>query len=501
MVDIMKKKISNIVFIIIFMAILVIPVIFMNTKPNQISEIDNKILTEWPGFSASLATKGDIENYFNDRIGFREKAIEGYIELNDKLFNVMVHPLFMYGKEGHIYFKDSAYISAYQRLNTDTEYLDDMVDYLDRTKDYLDEKGIPFVVFVCPDKKTIYPEYFPDEIHVNEDNESVLQHVEKELAKTDIDYIIPTEELLAAKKDEVIYNKLYDATHWNALGAMKGQKLLDEKLREKVDGIAPLDENDFDLSYEKVTTLDVARFPIDEDVPKYTLKNDTSESAAYYLSPYIKCPNPSFYNQYVNRSLGNGKKLLVFMDSYFTSYSNFYTGRFEEVYFVHRGNYDHLEYLVNLVFPDAVIFETAERSITGEMPGTCFYKDCYYEMPYKGTGGYETSDEVSITLTNVTGVRPEGNILYLNPDEGDNIVCIEGIVEADRHVSIYAKVDDNYLETDYCALHRESEEEGLNKWSLNIQRRYLAQGPIDIIGVDDNGNEYLLETFEVVYGQ
>lgn len=497
----MKKKLVNIVFIIIFMAILIVPVICMNTKENQISVIDNKILTEWPGFSASLATRDEIESYFNDRIGFREKAIEAYIELNDKLFNVMVHPLFMYGKEGHIYFKDPAYISAYQRLNTDKEYLDDMVDYLDKSKEYLDEKGIPFVVFVCPDKKTIYPEYFPDSIHVKEDNESVIEHVRYDLEKTDIDYIIPTEELGKAKENAVIYNKLYDATHWNALGAMVGQKLLDEKIREKVDGIEPLSENDFDLSYEKVTSLDVARFPIDEDAPKYTLKSDTSESAAYYLSPYIKCPNPSFYNQFVNPSLGNGKKILVFMDSYFTSYSNFYTSRFEEVYFVHRGNYDYLQYLVNLVFPDVVVFETAERSITGEMPGTCFYTDIYYEKPYQGTGSYEKSDEVSMTLTNVSGVRPDGNTLYLNPDEGDNIICIEGIVEAPYHVSVYAKVDDNYLETDYCALHRESEADGLNKWSVNIQRRYIAQGPIDIIAVDDNGNEYLLETFEVVYGQ
>lgn len=497
----MKKKLANIVFIVIFMAVLTVPVICMNTKENQISEIDNKVLTEWPGLRASLTSRTEIENYFNDRIGFRQQAIEAYIELNDKLFNVMVHPLFMYGKEGHIYFKDPAYISAYQKLNTDAEYIDDMVDYLSRTKEYLDEKDIPFVFFLCPDKKTIYPEYFPDSIHVKEDNESVIEHVKNALDKTDIEYVIPTEELLKAKEDEVIYNKLYDATHWNALGAMKGQKLLDEKIREKVEGIAPLDENDFDLSYVKETSLDVAHFPIDEDVPQYTLKNDTSESASYYLSPYIKCPNPSFYKHFTNPSLGNGKKALVLIDSYFTNYINFYTGRFEEVYFIHRGNYDHLQYFVNLVFPDVVVFETAERSITGEMPGTCDYKDCYFEKPYDGMGDYTVNDDIETVLTNVSGVRADNNTLYLNPDEGDNIVCIEGIVNSEVPLCVYARVDDNYLETDYCALHRESESEGMNKWSVSIQRRYLSQGNIDIVAMDDGGNEYLLESFEVVYGQ
>lgn len=498
----MKHKTSNIVFILIFMAILIVPMIFMNTKENQISEIDNKLLTEWPNFSPTPETRDAIESYFNDRIGFREQAIETYIELNDKLFDVMVHPLFMYGREGHIYYKDPAYITAYQRLNTDPEYLDAFVDYLDKTNEYLNEKNIPFVFFLCPDKKTIYPEYFPNTIHVKTDNESVIEHVSGQLENTDIDYVIPTEELAEAKSDLIVYNKLYDATHWNAFGAMIGHKLLDDRLRANVDGVAPLSEDDFDLSFVNMTSLDVAQFPINEDVPLYTLKSDTAESAADYLMPYIKCPNTTFYNHYINPSVGNGKKILVFTDSYFSNYIWFYTNRYEEVYFVHRLNYDYIQYLVNLVFPDAVVFETAERSITGEMPLYCDYTNCYYESPYSGDGTYSENDGIGLTITGASGVRQDGNILYLNPEQGENIVCLDGVIDDNgKNVNLYAHVGEAYLETDYCALHRESETDGLNKFSVSIQRRYLAQGPIDFIAVDDNGNEYLVDTFEVVYGQ
>ena len=58
------------------------------------------------------------------------------------------------------------------------------------------------------------------------------------------------------------------------------------------------------------------------------------------------------------------------------------------------------------------------------------------------------------------------------------------------------------METDYMELHRESVAEGLDKWSVSIQRRFLSQGPVEIFAVDKDTDEtYLLETFEVVYGQ
>ena len=79
---------------------MIVPAAFLNTKEKQISSIDNKMLAEWPGLDWTLKTNTKVEDYLNDRIGFREQAIEAYTELNDRLFHVMVHPLFMYGKEG-----------------------------------------------------------------------------------------------------------------------------------------------------------------------------------------------------------------------------------------------------------------------------------------------------------------------------------------------------------------------------------------------------------------
>ncbi|MBP5385630.1 MAG: hypothetical protein J6Y57_11760 [Lachnospiraceae bacterium] len=501
----MKNKISNIVFIVLFMAILLIPVIFINTKENQISAIDNKLLTEWPEFKWDFSSREEIENYLGDRIGFREQAIESYIELNDKLFHVMEHPLFMYGEEGHIYFKDPSYIEGYQRLNTDGAYLDSMVDFLERTQAYLDSKDIRFLYYLCPDKKTIYPEYFPKSIHVRTDNESVVEHLENTLSGADVNYIIPTDELTEAKQDKVVYNKKYDATHWNEYGAFIGHQLIDEKIQEWFDDVPPLREDDFDLSFVTMETLDVAEFPIDEEVPLYTLKNDCGEDSSGYLEPYLKCTTTNFYTHVKNPSCENDRILLVFTDSYFANYVRFYSNRFREVYFIHRQNYDYLQYMVNLTFPDMVIFETAERSIMGEMVSTANFTDYYYEPPYPESDDLKTTEDVSCLITSTVGVRRDGTTLYLNPDMGENIISLSGRIkktDPDKTYNIYAHVAEAYLEADYCALHRVAEFDNLDEFSFSVQRRYMAQGPIELIAVDkDTGEHYLLETYEVIYGQ
>ena len=496
-----KRKIANIIFIAVIAAILLIPVALMNHKKEQVSDIDNKSLTEWPGMGYSVVNNAEVSAYIDDRIGFREQAIELYTTLNDKLFDVMVHPLFMYGKEGHIFYKDPAYIAAYQRLNTDEEYLDSFTDFLQETQNYLNEKNIKFLYFLCPDKKTIYSEYFPESIHANPANPSVIEYMRKDLNEKGIEYIIPDQELLAAKQAAVVYNKLYDATHWNENGAFVGHTLVDEKVQQWFDDVKPLNQSDYSVEMVNMDTLDIAKFPIDEDVPVYSRIEDYSADMTELLKPWMQCYTDTFYTHYVNGAADNGRILLVFTDSYFQAHQKYYNNRFKEVYFVHRQNYEYVQYFVNLVFPDMVIFETAERSISGEMPTNADFADYYYEPPY--TGGENIlplPGGLSYTVTYEDGVRVDGNKLML-PLEGAQIVRFDAILnnaDSDKTYDVYVATDDECMEADFCKIHRESVEEGVQKFSFNIQRRYMAQSHIRLIAEDSKTHQaYLLEDFEV----
>jgi len=503
----MKKsnKIANIIFIVIFACIIIVPVLFMNHKTNQVSDIDNKSLTEWPGIGYTAGINAEISSYIDDRIGFREQAIESYTTLNDKLFDVMVHPLFMYGKDGHIFYKDPDYIAAYQRLNTDPEYLDSFTEFLQETKDYLDSKDIKFLYYLCPDKKTIYSEYFPDTVYVDYENPSVIEYMRANLEKTDIDYIIPDKELLAAKENMVVYNKLYDATHWNENGAFLGHTLLDQKIQNWFDDVKPLSLNDFTAEMVHVDSLDIAKFPIDEDVPVYSAVADNSADMTELLKPCMQCYSDTFYSHYVNNAADNNEILLVFTDSYFQAHQKYYNNRFKEVYFFHRQNYEYVQYFVNLVFPNMVIFETAERSISSEMPQMADFNDYYYEPAYTGGDDIKAAPEgLSYTVTYEDGVHVDGNRLIM-PVEGSNIARVDAILNTPNDgdtYDVYVATDDETMETDFCKLHRESVLEGVDKFQINIQRRYMAQSHIRLIAENRRTHEaYLLEDFEVGYAE
>ncbi len=528
----MKDKVSDLIFILIFLSLLVVPALFINRKPLQISDIDNELLTEWPGLDFKLSTVEELENYVDDRIGFREQIVSAYIYLNDKLFHVMTHPLFMYGEEGHIYYKDPSYISAYQRMNTNEKWIDGFVGFLSQTDEYLKSKGIDFLYYLCPDKKTVYPEFFPKSVNVNYENKTVPGYIEEKLKETDIDYIIPTEQLYEAKKEKVVYNKLYDATHWNEDGAFLGHKLIDEKVQARYEGIPPLTEEDFTRTMRLQETLDIARFPIHEEVPSYTLKNDTANNMTTYLLTAMDCYTPTFYAHFTNVECGNGRILLIFTDSYFATYYKFYQNRFSEVYFVHRQNFEYLQYYINLLFPDMVVFETAERSISGEMMEQAAFSDRYvgnliletpediggeplsnysvYEPPYDGEACGEPLSEggPEYVLTKTEGVKlkeEDGKkTLLLNVNEGENIVSLEGYVrEEGKSYNIYARIgDEATVETDYLALRHRNEGPGLKPFSVNVQRRYLSEMDISLLAVDEENNTcYLLDTFEVRYEQ
>lgn len=497
-----KISISNLIFIAVFMLMLILPTVFMNYKEGQTSDIDNKNLTEWPGFAMNRDNISEMENYFDDRIGFRSQAISVYTEASDKIFDVMVHPLFMYGKDGHIFYKDSDYIAAYQRLNTDEEFMNSFVEYLEDTNEYLHSKNIEFLYFLCPDKKSIYPEYFPDSIHVKEDNDTVLNYMENKLANSGIEYVIPYDELLEAKKTTVVYNQKYDATHWNEFGSFLAQSMLDEHVQTWFDDVSPLTSDSYSLNYEDRTTLDQSEFHIDEKVPVYSLITDTSQDASEYLEPYLELETTNFYKHYMNPNVENDRKLLIFTDSYFATYGKYYNNRFKEVYYVHRQNYQYLQYIVNIVFPDAVVFETAERSISGEMPITADFENFYYEKPH--SSDTESIDKtLNYTITETKGVRVDGDRIYINPESGENLVTIDGILDdydLTKNFNVYFVIDGNYLESDYDKLHKSSLEDGLKKFEINIQRRYVAPSEVKLIAVDDTtGEEYLIQTFSICY--
>lgn len=152
---------------ICFFLFLLIPVITLNWKENVVSKIDNRILTNNPFVSNyepenEMDLTDGIESYLEDRIGFRDAMIYGYTVLNDRLFHEMVHPTYMYGKDGYIFAKVGMNISL-------EEYHFVFIDMVKQIQDYCTERNVPFLFVFEPEKAALLTSKLGAGINYNDD--------------------------------------------------------------------------------------------------------------------------------------------------------------------------------------------------------------------------------------------------------------------------------------------------------------------------------------------
>lgn len=236
--------------ITIFITILVIPIITMNFKSNQISEIDNKVLTE-----ASDIFNGDItnniENYLDERIGFRTSMINAYTQGMDYLFNYMVHPSYQYGKDGYVFGKLST-------EDFNSEYQDIFSDFILKLQSYCNDRNIDFLYSVEPSKSTVYSEFLPDGVNYKNYN---INYFLKLLDQKNINHVYTGEALIDAKDEYQVFDKKYDANHWNETGAIIAVNTILDKLNEMNSSINKFSIDNYELGIETNTTLPVSYFP------------------------------------------------------------------------------------------------------------------------------------------------------------------------------------------------------------------------------------------------
>ena len=312
-------KIPERCFCLAFLLILFVPFLFTNFKQNQVSEIDNSYLPElqWSEDTPVGDKINIIEKYLNMRIGFRDQMLTMYQILNDRLFHLMEHPLYMYGKNGYVYFKFWTYIADYQNLIPDQEYADEFAREMKAFSDLSGEKGAKFYYLLIPDKKTIYPEYFPDGIN-KFDGVSRTEQILHSMSEEGVNWVYPYEALMEGKQHRQVFNVKYDAGHWNDFGAFDAVCGLYQRLRIDFPEIPMLSEEDYDISTDHVDSLLVSRFPIDEEVPVFTLKASTAVSDSDWLNENLDFSGGNYSRtRYVNPQKRGLPKFLLFHDSYF----------------------------------------------------------------------------------------------------------------------------------------------------------------------------------------
>lgn len=350
----MKKQIK-IIFIIIISIFISLPLIFLNLKNDVISEIDNRKLTELPRKPSLNSTYlNNLTTYFDDRYGGREFLISNYTKFNDLLFDELIHPTYTYGKDGHIFFRMGKEIKY---NNYHSNFLKSIV----KIKNYVESKGAKFYVMINSEKTSVYTQYIPKGVNYNRD---WIEKFEGGLIQNNVNFIDNTNELKLRSNYEFVYDKKYDAGHWNDLGAFYGVNNLLRKINKDFQNVKELSKEDFNISKKLNTTLKVSKFPIYEYSPLFILKNaDKYEDLTKNYEDIIINEHYHYF-KYIKNNLENNFKLpkvLVFQGSYLNGREKYLQSRFSEYIAVHNyQNIFNIEYYFEKFSPDIVIFEVAE---------------------------------------------------------------------------------------------------------------------------------------------
>ena len=412
------KKVSKILFIAVAAAFLLIPMLSTNIKTNQVSEIDNRQLQEFPAFQINGFRSG-IDKYVSDRIGFRSEMITAYQKFCDFAFHELVHPAYIYGKNNYIMAPD---LTTYQHLDVNEEYVENYTDYLQSLDGFCRNRGIEFLFYLCPNKETIYPEYMPDGYNVMEQPNRSDRILEK-LAEKGVKYLFPKEMFLALKKDEQLYNVKYDAGHWNETGSFYGHQQIIHHLNERFPKMGELEREEFEITQVQENTLPVSHFEIDEMVPHYELVNtDAVQDEDIYEQVIVTSPN-QYHRRFKNEiARQNGAPtVLIFGDSYFRLGSIFYLNHCAELVMLHAENMPNAEYYISVFQPDIVIYEVVERQLASGWDA------------FKATKRYYNLNELQDNRKEITAIEPisiDIDMAVLRTQaEGQEVVSFSGSLD------------------------------------------------------------------------
>ncbi len=347
--------------LIAFFAIIAVPLALFNFKSDATSEIDNRKLAEYPFSDKADRSKRWTERteaYVNDRIGLRDQMILGYTVVNDLAFGKMVHPSYTYGKDGYVFG------AGIYTQNDFGEFHIAFADGIKKMQDYCEQRNVPFLLVFNPAKPAILTDKLPSS--TNYDRSCIDQFL-AELKKRGINYVDNTETLKQLNDSGTeVFNKKYDANHWNDTGAFYGTQNSLKALQKLCPSVHVNDISEFEVGTKTETTLPVSKFPINESVPVYKAKNPARSIASRFTGlPLDK--NHAYFDYTMNdlRKKEGAPRVLMFQGSYINSYGHkYYENAFGECIQVHNyQNVLNLPLYYNIFKPQAVVFELAEYTL------------------------------------------------------------------------------------------------------------------------------------------
>lgn len=350
------KKYVNIIYIAIFLALLIIPVVTLNNTPNYVSEIDNRQLVEFPKLGVNDFTSG-FEAYLQDRIGGRNQMVNAYAVLNDRVTGELEHPSYTYGKDGYVFFKIHNNI-------TYNDYHKTFAETVLKLQQYCEDRGVNFYLLFDPEKISVYRRYLPEGVNYDD---SWVGELLSYMAELGVHYVDNTEYLTKLSYTENVFNVQYDAGHWNDLGCFYATNQLFKRIHEDIPAVTEMDKDIFNIGNGIAETLPVSEFKINEEVPVFSLKQPYEDITEEYAGEVDIDPRYPHFHYIINMAEGAESlpKALFFQGSYYNRGPQFFVNGTSECIGVHNyQNALNIDYYFNIFKPELVVLDIAEYTIS-----------------------------------------------------------------------------------------------------------------------------------------
>jgi hypothetical protein len=330
-----KYKTSDTFLVTVFAILLFIPcILFLNTLNNQKASEEEKPQT----FKAKISA---YETLLTDSLTLKRELISYYYYIKTKILKeTNITPTVIQGSDNWLYYSgdgDGYAIESYtgQQIIADTSLLK-IKHNLENQQKWLKKRNIDFYIIMCPNKQTVYPEYFPYKKGITVADQ-ILSYLKK---NTDLKIIDLREALIKAKDGKhFLYYKT--DSHWTSYGGFTGYTEIFNQLSADYPDLKPLPITDYKVVLKEVEGNDIAEM--------------------VNLEKYFKDYKYNF--ELINNRNLTKKNAVLFHDSYYKFLRPFFENHFNVTERPHQWNsFDYK--VIEDTKPDIVIYEVVERYLT-----------------------------------------------------------------------------------------------------------------------------------------
>jgi hypothetical protein len=294
--------------------ILVLPLSgLLSAAESRLPDSENRRLAALPHFkmAAMLHYLNDYSGYFDDNFGFRKT----WMSLNNlwhvRYFKVSPLPSVIVGQDGWFFYQEG--LDDTRGLTTfSPEQLTDITARMTKQTEWAQKQGIYYLIVICPDKESIYPEYLPDNVQLAISNTNKLDQLMAFPGLPSRLNILDLREPLRKAKDS---GQLYyrTDTHWNSHGAFIGYQAIMQNLCAHFPELQPPVLADYRLQ-EKASLYSGDLMSM---LSTYNQINELSPTVSY--QPGANAPPPQ---------LG---RAVIFRDSYYDQLEPYFKSDFAQI--------------------------------------------------------------------------------------------------------------------------------------------------------------------------